>query len=134
VTTVELAPVIIAAARERSLGRVDPAERPLVDGDGATGQDGALEHALVELLFVVVVLVVAIIEPADRRIAPVHDGQAVAIVEHRALADEHVPRRAALGLAEPQMPEVGVLRVDGETPPLSTRPLEGCDLVHLVDE
>jgi hypothetical protein len=113
---------------------VDAAELGVGDADRATDEDAALEAAGVELLLVLVLLLVAVVEARDGGVAPVDDREAVAVVEEGALADQDVALAAGPGLAQAEVAEVGVLRVDGGVAALAAGAAEGRDLMHLLDQ
>ena len=118
----------------RALRRVDPAQLAAVDDQAAPNQHLALDVAVVELLLVLVVLVVAVVEPADRGVAPVDDREPVAVVEHGPLADQHVATLAAPAFLDPQMTEVGVAGIDRHRAARAALGVERRELVHLIEQ
>ena len=100
-----LEPVPAVVGDEGGLRAADPAQPASVDGQAAARLDDTLEGLLAEVLLVVVALLVAIVDAAHRRVAPVDDVHAVAPIDEAALADQHVAR--AIVLLQPQVGEVG---------------------------
>src|SRR5690606_35980011 len=126
-----LAPTLLAIEGIRALWRRDPSQRTLLHGKAATHEDLPFDVAVVEVL---VVLVVPVVEPAHRCIAPVDDGHAVTIVEQRVAPDEHVAAAAGSALAQTKVPEVGIVGIDGDAASLTPLAAERGHLVHLIDE
>jgi hypothetical protein len=87
----------------------DTKQLPILDGDCAPDQDVALDLALAKGFFKVAALGVAVVDLADRGVAPVHDGNAGARIGEGGAADEHVAldfAPAGHALAQAQVREV----------------------------
>ena len=123
---------LLAALEERALRRDDPAQRALDDREAAARQHVAVHLFAAEILLVVVALVVAIEEPADRRVAPVDDADAGAPVEVRRLADQHLA--LAVPLLEDHPAEVRRERVGGRGRDLRAAVRDLLQALHLLDQ
>jgi hypothetical protein len=88
-------PQPVLASHERPLRRRHTDDLPVRDAHPPPRHDGPLDHAVAQLLVVVVALGVPVVQAAHGRVAPVDDPDPLPRVDVRARADEHVP--AALG-------------------------------------
>ncbi len=125
-------PVALAVADERALGRADASEAAVRDHQAASDEHLAVDVAAAEGLVVVVALVVAVVDPADRRVAPVDDADARRRIEEGATADEHLA--LAIRLLEHQPPEVGRLGVHVALGDLGAARGHLLQPLHLLDE
>src|SRR5262249_8068678 len=92
---------------EHAFRRFDPLERAVADPHGAPRRDGAAARAPAELLLVLVALLVAVEDAADRRVPPVDDADAR--LDARRAAEAEIALLAVR--LEPHVREVGRARV-----------------------
>src|SRR5690606_12725599 len=84
------APGAVVLAHERALRRRHLPELAVDDGDRPARAHLALDDLIAELLLVGVALAIAVEDPADRRVAPVHDADARVRIEVLLGPDEDV--------------------------------------------
>ena len=94
----------LLGAEVHALRRHDALELAAADDHRAAHGHHALEGLAAELLLVVVALLVAVVDPRDRGVAPVDDAHAALGVDEGAVADEHISRTPALD--EAHVPEI----------------------------
>jgi hypothetical protein len=128
----EPAPAALAPHEDALRGR-DAQQRALVDGDRAARQHRALDLALAEGLLVLRAFLVAVVELADGRVAPVDDAHARTRVHVRGAADEHVTIRTA-ALAEAQVAEVGRARIHRLAHHLGATGRDARETLHLLHQ
>nr|MBK7064193.1 hypothetical protein [Deltaproteobacteria bacterium] len=108
-----------------------PLERAAADHHRAADGDGALQGLAAELLLVLVALLVAVVDPRDRGVAPVDDAHAALGVDVGAVADEHVAAATALGEAHvAEVRVVGVDLADGHLGPARGHAAQALHLRH----
>ena len=94
----DLQPAAVRVGDEAPLRRVDARERGAADRDGAPRHHLAGHDAAADLLLVVLALLVAVVEPRDRRVPPVDDAHAV--LEAGRLAEAEVALAPVLAQAQ----------------------------------
>src|SRR5690606_4726895 len=129
---VEPEPAPLAAMHERALRCVDALQPPVGDGDAAPHQKLAADFALAEDLVVLFALFVAVVEPADGRVTPIHDPHTAGRVEVGATPDEHLA--AAVALLEHHAPEVGGRRIDITLDGVALAAGEVLEPLHLLQQ
>src|SRR5687767_6013483 len=87
---------------------IDSPQSAVGDRQTAAHQYRTFEHAIVEFFLVIVTFVVAVKQPRHRCIAPIDDRQAIAIVQERALADEHGSRSRANAALQTQVAKIWI--------------------------
>src|SRR5262249_38957307 len=89
-------PAAMHVADARPLRTANPTQPPGRDREIPPRLDGTLQPSTGQLLVVIVTLVVAVIDPAHRRVAPVDDLHAGRAIDVSALADQDIALLAAL--------------------------------------
>jgi hypothetical protein len=115
-----------------ALRRADPAQVAAGDRDVAARLDHPLDAPAGDLLLVVVALLVPVVDPRHRRVAPVDDLDVRLPIDEAALADHHVARLAVL--AQPHVREVRRRDVHRQRLAAAEPRLERREPRHLLDQ
>jgi len=130
--TVEPAPPTLGP-HEDALRRSDSIQITLVDGDRSPREDLALDLAITKRLLVFSALFVAVVELADRSVAPIDDTHASLRVDVCRAADENVSIRLA-ALAQAKVPKIRRTRIHRLDHNLGPTRSDARDALHLLHQ